>query len=213
MALTSYTLLKSAVADWLNRTDLTSQIPDFITLFEASIRDHNAVSTQTVDATLTLNAVEVSLPSDFREPRSLYFADNTNLVYGPIAILGGPEAVEQWRQLNGLTSGRPQVAAITGGATTLRLAPTPDTSYTATLEYFAFLTPLSATVASNFLLASYPNVYLYGTLMQAESFLKNDERVTMWKAMYEQALEQLELRMNREAWGAPLVMRDTLSLG
>ena len=213
MALSSYTALKSAVADWLNRTDLTSQIPDFITLCEATLRDRPSIGLQTVNADLELNGVEVNLPSDFREPRSLYFADDTNLVYGPIQILAGPEAVESWRMLNGLTSGRPQVAAITAGATVLRLAPTPDQTYAATLEYFAFLTALSSTVASNWLLQQYPNIYLYGTLAQAEPFLKNDERVGTWKAQYEEALTQMELRMNREAWGAPLVIRPLLSLG
>ena len=37
MALTTYTELKAAIADWLNRSDLTSQIPDFITLAEAEM--------------------------------------------------------------------------------------------------------------------------------------------------------------------------------
>ena len=32
MALTTYTELKASVADWLNRTDLTNVIPDFISL-------------------------------------------------------------------------------------------------------------------------------------------------------------------------------------
>ena len=37
MALSTYTELKASVADWLNRTDLTSVIPDFIALAEAQI--------------------------------------------------------------------------------------------------------------------------------------------------------------------------------
>lgn len=213
MAFTSYATLQTAVASWLNRTDLTASIPDFITLCEANLRDRDPIASVTVTATLTLNAVEVSLPSDFREARSIYFSDSTNLVYGPLVILGGPEAVEEWRSTYGLVSGRPQVAAITAGATKLRLAPTPDVVYAATIEYFAFLAALSTTATSNWLLNSYPNVYLYGTLCEAEPFLKNDERVGLWKGKLEEALEQMTQRMSREASAAPLVIRPLLSLG
>ena len=39
MALTTFSGLKSSIADWLNRSDLTNQIADFIALTEA---DFNA---------------------------------------------------------------------------------------------------------------------------------------------------------------------------
>ena len=37
MALSNYTELKASIADFLNRDDLTSVIPDFITLAESQI--------------------------------------------------------------------------------------------------------------------------------------------------------------------------------
>jgi hypothetical protein len=48
-----------------------------------------------------------------------------------------------------------------------------------------------ATDATNYLLTNYPDVYLYGALAECEAHLRNDERVPMWKAMFDQGIAEL----------------------
>ena len=75
MALSTYTELKTSIANWLNRTDLTSEIAeDFIVLAEKDfnsklrIRKMNAT-----DASFTINAETVALPTGFLQLRQFYF--------------------------------------------------------------------------------------------------------------------------------------------
>ncbi len=55
MAISSYTSLKSAVADWLDRTDLTNQIPDFIGL--AEIRHRRDFKIRSLETRVTTSTV------------------------------------------------------------------------------------------------------------------------------------------------------------
>ena len=77
MALSTYTELKTSIANWLNRTDLTSEIAeDFIVLAEKDfnsklrIRKMNAT-----DASFTINAETVALPTGFLQLRDMYIVE------------------------------------------------------------------------------------------------------------------------------------------
>ena len=67
MAITTYSELKSAVADWLLRDDLTSVIPSFISLAEAKfnrrIRDYRMMTR----ATTSVDEGYVAVPGDWLE--------------------------------------------------------------------------------------------------------------------------------------------------
>jgi hypothetical protein len=80
-----------------------------------------------------------------------------------------------------------------------RISPTPDATYTAELIYFAKLTKLSSTVASNWLLTSSPDIYLYGSLLQAAPYLQDDARIQTWATLYERALNDLRTADDRGA--------------
>jgi hypothetical protein len=74
VALTTYSELKASVADFLNRTDLTTTIPDFIALAEADINSHFDLRTVESDQALTAvtNSRFIALPAGFREPQNLW---------------------------------------------------------------------------------------------------------------------------------------------
>ena len=67
MAITNYTELKSSLADWLNRSDLTSRIPEFISLAEAAFNRNLRTRDMLSRSTTSTNAQYVALPSDFLE--------------------------------------------------------------------------------------------------------------------------------------------------
>ena len=71
MALTTYTELKASVADWLNRTDLTTEIPDFISLAEAQMERTLRTRQMLTRTTLTVDSEFETTPADFLEVRAL----------------------------------------------------------------------------------------------------------------------------------------------
>lgn len=190
----SYSAFQTAVADWLNRSDLTSQIPDFIVLFEArllrTLRGKRAV----VRTGLSLDSASVTLPSGIKELRSVYLTGST--FPGPIDLVT-PERLAYYGTGHSAAA-RPKYGALING--TLALSPTPDTSYAAEIVYEAELPALSAGV--NWLLQYYPDVYLYGTLVEAATYLRDDDRVPGWTARFQEALAQLEIDRDRAEYGA-----------
>lgn len=68
------------------------------------------------------------------------------------------------------------------------IAPTPDQDYPWEVSYYEKLQPLDATNETNWLTDVAPQLLLYATLLEAEPFLKNDERVQTWQTLYDRAL-------------------------
>lgn len=199
MALNSYTALKTAVADWLNRTDLTTQIPDFVTLAESEMK--RRLRRTTTRATISIAASAVTPPSDMAELRSVYLVSSEITRDLPIRV-GTPEEVAERRARAGGVTGRPTDVAVFNGE--LLFAPDPDQTYSAEIIYFAQLTPLSSSVASNTVLVEAPDAYLFGTLLQAEPYLANDERIPLWRTKFDAAIDQLNLVRSNEEYSASL---------
>jgi hypothetical protein len=196
--ITSYTTLKENVADWLNRTDLTSQIPVFIQLFEKkAMRDIRLRKLQNAGE-FTASADGDVLPTDFMSLEGLYHDGST--YFGPIEIKGASE-------LPGLkarygTTGAPRFAAVVDG--TLLYAPVPDDDYSLKLQYWRKVSALSASNESNWLLEDHPDVYLYGALVAASPFIKDDERVLLWKGLLDEAINEISMATANEQFGGDL---------
>lgn len=190
MALTTYTELKASIADWLVRADLTATIPDFISLAEAQIERKLRTRQMIVRSDASIDTEYSAVPSDFLDTKSLKL--NTNPVT-PMQF----ETIESLDQLASRTNaaGKPTYFSIVGNQ--IRVVPTPDTTYTAELTYYAKLTKLSSSVATNWLLTSSPDIYLYGALLQAAPYLQDDARIAVWSALYQSGLDQLQLADDR----------------
>lgn len=202
MALTTYNELKSSVADWLNRTDLTAVVPDFISLAEAQIERTLRTRQMIVRATASIDSEYSAVPADFLETKSIKL--NTN----PVTALQfeSIDALDSMKGTMYLAAGKPLYFGIVGGQ--IRVLPVPDSTYTAELTYYAKLSKLSSTNATNWLLTQAPDVYLYGALMQAAPYLKDDARITVWATMYTRGLEELQVADDRGATsGGSILMR------
>ena len=71
------------------------------------------------------------------------------------------------------------------------VAPTPSTNYTFEVLYYERVQPLDSTNQTNWFTIYAPQALLYGSLLQAMPFLKNDERVAMWQDQYNQIMQTL----------------------
>lgn len=207
MALTTYTELKSSLADWLNRQDLTSTIPDFISLAEAQIERQLRTRQMIVRATATIETEYGALPGDFLETKSLKL--NTN----PITALQFEtvDALDVMKATQYLSSGRPKYFGIVGAQ--IRVLPVPDGSYTGELTYYAKLSKLSSTNATNWLLTQAPDVYLYGALLQAAPYLQDDARIPVWSSLYQAGLDQLQIADDRGSTSGGALMARARTFG
>ncbi len=185
MALGTYTELQASIADFLNRSDLTSVIPDFITMAEADLNRSLRVADMTMRTRAPINSQYVKLPPDFLGMR------NIDLLTDPVT----PMSYKNLQNLDihraGDSTGKPLYYSIMKD--NLEFAPVPDGEYTVEIVYYRKIPALSADNATNWLLADHPDAYLYGSLMHSAPYLQADDRVGLWAGKYQQIIEQIKI--------------------
>lgn len=184
MALANYTDLKTAVASWMHRDDLTAHLGDFVTLAEARIARDLRIRKQVTNTTLsTVAGVQyVTLPADFLEIENIGLSNTTPPRNLHVIT---PELMdEMWPAA--YNSGVPTNFTIVGDK--LILGPTPDGVYTVTLDYYQRLDLASTT--TNWLMTNHPNVYLYACLIEACGLAQQDD--TVWVTKYERDIDNLQ---------------------
>lgn len=196
MALGTFTELKDAIADWLDRSDLTARIPDFIALAEARINRELRIRPMEVRSTMyaTVDQQYFNLPGGYIQMRNIQL--NTNPTT-PLEYIT-PEMLD--RLYGSTTTGKPRAYTLIGDE--IQLAPIPDSAYQLEMAFYEKFTPLgdgsAGTVTSNWLTANAPDILLYGALMEAEPFIKNDERIPVWLNGYSNAVDKLQRQDQRD---------------
>ena len=138
MAISTYTELQTAVANWLDRDDLSARIPEFISLTEARfnrILRIRSMETEADQATVA-GTRSYSLPTDYRQMRTVHLTTN------PITPLSyiTPEIMDRiWA---GSSMGKPLSYTIKGN--NVYLGPSPDAVYTVRFLYYKKVPSLSA---------------------------------------------------------------------
>lgn len=196
MALANYSDLKSAVASYLARSDLTSQIPDFIRLAEIRLRRDLRIRQMLKNATTATTSGDstVGLPSDFLELRDIFIQDN------PEQIVNFLSPSMFHRNARATEAGEPVNYTIIGEE--LQFAPIPDDAYTVQMLYFYAPTFLSDANTTNLFTTNAPDLLLYASLLEAEPYLMNDARITVWASMYDRGLNALKVTDDRGQYSA-----------
>jgi hypothetical protein len=184
VALSTYDDLKAEIAGWLRRSDLTAEIPSFIALAEAQMNRRLRVRPMTARLAQSWSAEYVDLPDDFLSERLV------KLTSGGVTVLRYLSPEEMDARVRAPSSGRPRFYALYGEE--MRLHPSPDQAYAAELVYLQALPALSETNQSNWLLAGHPDAYLYGALTQSAPYLRADERLQTWTALFGAVLTDIE---------------------
>jgi hypothetical protein len=200
MSLNSYDGLVSSVSDWLMRSDLTAVIPSFISLAEGQMNRSLRLRQMLKRSTTTLDEAYEGLPSDCLQ---VYRVAIDGVVLSPVTADQITTYTE--RYLGDAT----QWYAVIGDA--LQFAPAPAASATGSLElvYYGRLLALSASQQTNGMLDWAPDVYLYGTLLQASPYLQDDQRAIMWRALYTEAVEACNAADAAAEFPGPLVIRSS----
>ena len=204
MALTNYTTLKASIANWLNRSDLSTEIADdFIVLTEADLNSKLRIRKMITQATITVDAETENLPTGFLQIRDFY------ILSGATKYALKYMTPSQMDSIKGTsTTGLPVAYTILGD--TIRFSPKPDATYTAYMNYYKKFDALSSSNTTNYILDNHPAIYLYGSLFHAANFLGgiDPRQVQNWQQMYATALERLELNDREDQFsGSPLQIR------
>jgi len=196
MAITTYAELQTAMSNWLNRSDLTSRLPEMIALAEPRMRRLLRDKTTVAASTTAGGADTITLPAAVKELLSVRY--NTGTFEYPLIKMSA-QALAGVRSTG---SGRPLYYAVVGS--TLLWDVTPDSNYTLELVYVEAITPLSNSNTTNSTLTNSPDIYLYGSLAESAPFLEHDDRVAMWEQRFLAAIDdENNARERQDLGGTP----------
>jgi hypothetical protein len=196
--------LKASIAEWLNRSDLTAKIPELVAFAERRFNRIIVVPEREAVATATMSGERLAVPADFWQLRSLYIDADPRIALEQVS----PSVLR--KSYAAQVTGKPRVFAIIDEQ--FVFGPAPDDTYGVEIDYYATIPALGDSQATNWLLTKHPDIYLYGTLLQAEAYLWNDNRLEVWKAALDEAVgELMEAGRRKHTSASPLRLRSPVA--
>lgn len=194
MSITNFSELKASIADFLNRDDLTTTIPDFISLAEADFNRKLRHWRMEKRATANLDTQYTAFPDDFLEPIRLMLTgtDETRLELITLSELMDKRAASN-------TASTPKFYAMVDGS--FEVYPTPDQTYTFEMLYYGRITSLNDSNASNWLITYHPDAYLYGSLAHSAPYLAEDQRTAVWAQLYKNCVDGINMEDQKSKSG------------
>lgn len=200
--ITDYASLQSAIADYLGRSDLTTQIQTFINQAEARIYRSLRVADMEKSLTGALTNNTLAVPSDYQHMKELYISTSSG--FQPL------ERADLWWLRGHYPTQTAQSAPIyyAREGQNFIFAPYPDSAYTVGGVYFARLPSLSVTNSTNWLTSKNPDLIMAAAMLEAATYLADDEAVQYWTQRYQAVAQDVEQSDKLERYsGSPLMMR------
>jgi hypothetical protein len=188
MALTSYTELKAAVADFANRTDLTTPIVDCITLAEARLYDLMILKDFESDEPLTLTTGQnyVALPAGYISPIKFWLIVSTIRV--PLQMVLPQELPYD------TYNNQPRYWAIDGA--NVRFDCPASENFSARLRCVK-KSNLSGSVTTNYLLTRRPDIYLAASLVELARYTRDVDLFNTWESKLLKAVAEVKAAESR----------------
>lgn len=185
--ITGYTSLLTTIADYVAKSNLTTFTPNFVQNWEERFfrQPRNFGTWMETTALSVAFTSTAAVPSDYLSARNFYLNGQTR----QSLIVSSLEQLYAKYPRSG-SSGLPAWIARNGAS--FVFGPVPNGTFTLNGTYFAkpvLLRNFTADAAAHFLIVNAPDLLLYGALAEAEPFLKNDDRVALWKSLYQEALQ------------------------
>lgn len=202
-AVTGYASLKTAIADFLARSDLTSYVDYFIQAWEEDFLREPKNFGRWMETALnsTIASSVVAVPSDYLglkyayvngSPSSKLDRVSINQLYGTYPR-GGDTGLPVWisREIGNFVFG-----------------PAPDSDYTIKGVYWAkppLIRNFASDAAAHWMIVNAPDIVLFGSLLMAEPFLQNDSRIDVWRALHDRGLASYRnLHRDEDVSGSPI---------
>jgi len=206
MAIGTYSELQTAVANWLDRDDLTDRIQEFIALAEARMNRilRLAIMLNVDETTLGGATTLVGGTRNYALPSGYLQMLDFHLRTDPITTLSYITPENMNRMWAGSQSGRPEAYTIFSDNSSgtpikkVKIGPSPDSAYDYSMMFYKKIDALSDSNTTEQMLTDNPDVYLYGALLEAEPFLMNDQRVQLWATAFQESLKALQEQDNKD---------------
>ena len=183
-AFTSYDNLKTNIADYLARQDLTDKIPMFISLAEKRLNRDLRLRQTLQQSTYSMESgFNVPTPTDFLEMKDIHLEGN------PIVNLDFRTVNQFYRSSNVSGNGSPTIYTLVSD--NFVLAPRPTGASTINMTYYKIPQVLSDTNPSNEYLEVCPDLLLYASLAESSPFLMDDPRLATWESLYTRGLTSI----------------------
>jgi len=201
VSITTYDELKSSIADFLNRDDLTAVIPTFISLAETDMNRKVRHWRMEDRAVALLDTRYTALPNDFIEAQRVML---TSPSVKRLEMITQGDLMDR-RSVDD-TAKTPAYYTIVDGA--FEVYPTPDQDYDLEIVYYERIKSLSSAISTNWMLEYNSDAYLYGSLLHAAPYLGEDQRAQVWASLYKNAIDAINLEDDKaKASGAAHRMR------
>lgn len=190
----SYTQIKTDIADWLNRSDLSTQVDYF--LLGGQNRMYRDLRIRAMETSLsgTISSGVVALPSDYIALKHSYLSSTDP--YTPLTRKSPQWIYEHYPTR--AADGKPLYIAREGS--NFIFGPYPDSGYTVAGIYYARLAALSGTNTTNWFTANAPELLLFASLTMAEPYLKNDPRLDLWESEYQKIVAAIQKEEDDETF-------------
>jgi len=184
MSIANYDDLKTAIANWLNDSNIAAYIPDFISLAEARIYRELRINSMMTSLSSAISSGVIAVPSDFLE-------------FSYVAIDGSPASkldvkTPEWimnNYPNRSSDAKPRFIAKEGS--NFIFGPYPDSNYTVIGSYYKRM-PALISASTNWFTSNAPDILLFASLVEAEPFIMNDERISIWESKYQIAKHEIQ---------------------
>lgn len=180
--ITNYSTLQQAIADYLNRAELTTFLPNFTQNCESKLYKRLRIRAMEEALSVSISGGVANIPADFLALRYAYVESQ------PVRFLkvATPEEIYSRYPIRAGAEDMPSLIATEGD--TFIFGPYPG-DYAVKGIYYARPVALSGSNTTNWFTANAPSLLLYGSLLEAESFIQNDQRLPVWKAAYDEELK------------------------
>ena len=195
MAINSFSTLKTAVQNWIDRTDIADRVDEFIALGEARIYRELRIRAMETALSDTIASGVISVPSDFRALKHAYVNGT------PVQWLEQQTTefiIENYPTRS--STSKPKFIAQDGG--NFIFGPYPDSAYTITGTYYAALTALGTGNETNWFTSNAPDLLLYAALTEAYGLEMDAEMEAKWAARFERAKNAIKKEDNRQMRGS-----------
>ena len=190
-AVMTYDSLVSDISSYLERTDeaTLAKIPTFIMLAEQVIASQIKFLGNLTPMESTMTAGQPIIDKPARWHKTVSMNVTVGGVKRPVLLRKYEYLREYWPNPTNT-----DIPAYYGDYdyTHWLVAPTPDEAYTFEVLYYERIQPLDSSNQTNWFTAYAPQALLYGSLLQAMPFLKNDDRMPLWQQQYDAIMQTLK---------------------
>ncbi len=201
-----YSTLKTTVADWLNRDNMSTQIGYFINIAMRKIENspkHNFKYMRSyATGTLSDGDYVLAYPTRYKAIQAFYVQDTSD-AYRLMKKNVLAYALSVYPYISDYKS-FPEIAADDDANDQFLIRPTVDDTYTYNLYYYAYSAELSADGDTNWWTDNYWEILMYRALHEGCMYIKDVQEAQVWMAKYQEAFDDIiDAQLDNEWDGSP----------